>query len=175
MAASYNFPLGISEHDPNFRRIRQIIEGFRGYENIDDLKAADRQVREQLARELERALGMADAARQHILRQSHLQVMPDFDVMAGHIGMAAVRLLRPTARLEACTIYRPEESRVRQLYDLDFRMLSASENAFNLMQEFQRMVREDMMLANIHKIDVSLSDIQDCMDKKEQSIYCMIG
>ena len=57
---------------------------------------------------------------------------------------------------------------------LDFRILSDANNVYNLMQEFQRMVQEDMMLGNIHKIGMSLDEIADSMEKKSQIIGCMI-
>jgi hypothetical protein len=176
MMASYNFPLGISRHDPNFGKIRQIIETFRGYETLEDLKAADEQVRKHLAQQLEKAAVEAIDARKKIAADMHLRVLPDFDVMTGRIRACRDRLRRRlSARIAACRAYHPESDPIRDAYRMDFMVLSAAENVFNLMQEFARLTREDVMLANVHKIDLSLSDIAECMEKRASTIDCMLG
>jgi hypothetical protein len=42
------------------------------------------------------------------------------------------------------------------------------------MQEFVRITQEDLMIANIHKIDLSLRDIKECMEKRGRTIDCML-
>lgn len=175
MGHLYDFPIGVSVHDPNFRRIREMIAGFMGYETIEDLKAADNQVRENLAGQVKKTLDMADNARKILVDRMHLQVLPDFDSLISHMREAYERLLHPeNERLAACTVYTPRKDAVVEMYSLDFRMLCSAENVFNLLQEFERIVQEDMILANIHKIDMSLGDILASMEKKAQVISCMI-
>jgi hypothetical protein len=173
--ASYNFPLGISRQDPSFSKILQIIKTFRGYETLEDLKAADEQVRTHLAGQLQKAADESAGARKTIEAGMHLQVLPGFDDMVRHIHACKDRLRsRLSGKIAACRAYRPEPDPIREAYMLDFRVLSAAENVFNLMQEFARLTREDLMLANIHKIDVSLREIAESMDKRESSIDCML-
>jgi hypothetical protein len=175
MAPSYNFPLGISRHDPNFSKILQIIEAFRGYETIQDLKAADDQVRKHLAQQLQKAAEESVDARKNIEAGMHLQVLPDFDDMVRHIQMDREMLQDPMKdRIEACKAYRPEADPIREAYMLDYKILSGAENVYNLMQEFVRLVQEDMMIANIHKIDLSLRDIAMSMVKRGKTIDCML-
>ena len=173
--ASFNFPLGVSQNDPNFHRIRQIIAGFRGYETLGDLKAADDQVRNQIAAQLDKAAGEAAGARKAIEAGMHLLVLPDFDRMVEHIHASRDRLQdRYRSRILACHAYQPQRELIRQIYELDFRILTDAENVYNLMQEFVRMAREDMMLSNIYKIDVSLREIAAALEKKGEVIGCMI-
>jgi len=175
MAPSYNFPLGISRHDPNFSKILQIIKTFRGYETLEDLKAADEQVRKFLAQQLEKAAEESVDARTAIESGMHLRVLPDFDDMVRHIHACEERLrCRLSGRIAACKAYQPEPDPIRTAYMLDFRLLSDAENVYNLMQEFARIDREDLMLANVHKIDVSLREIAESMEKRESSIDCML-
>jgi hypothetical protein len=175
MAQLYDFPLGVSKHDPNFEKILQIIEGFRGYETLESLKKADDQVRKQLAAHLKNAMGETKEARERLATGMHLQVLTDFDRMADHIRADYERMLHPeTEKLATCHLYRPVKDLVSELYAIDFKMLSNAGNVYNLMQEFQRMAREDMMLANTHKIDMSLEEIAGCLEKKGQIIGCMV-
>ncbi|MGA9141771.1 MAG: hypothetical protein WBZ29_16215 [Methanocella sp.] len=175
MAQLYDFPLGVSEHDPNFEKIQQMIADFRGYETLESLKAADDQVRRQLAEQLNKALGDAKKVRERLSTGMHLQVLPDFDRIVDHLRADYEKMSRPeTEKLAACHLYRPVKDLVGELYAIDFKILNDANNVYNLMQEFQRMVREDMMLANIHKIDMSLEEIAGCLEKKGQIIGCMI-
>jgi hypothetical protein len=174
--ASYNFPLGISRQDPNFSKILQIIKTFQGYETLEDLKAADEQVRMHLAQQLGKAVDESAEARRKLDSGMHLRVLPDFDDMVKQIGTCQDILQgRLKGKIAACKAYRPEADPIREAYMLDFKLLSDAENIYNLMQEFTRMIREDMMLANIHKIDLSLRDIAESMEKRESTIDCMLG
>ena len=171
----YNFPLGVSHYDPNFKKITEIIAGFRGYETLEDLKAADGQVRRQLAWQLDKAIGEADDARRAIAGGTHLRTLPDFDAMVGRIRSARESLAGgQREKIAACLVYRPERNAIGEIYGLDFRMLRDVENVYNLMQEFARISQENQILANNHKIDVSLREIVASMDKREQIIGCMI-
>ena len=173
--ASFNFPLGISRQDPHFEKILRIIETVRGYETLEDLKAADEQVREQLARQLLKAADESAGARKVIEAGTHLRVLPDFDAMAGHIRADLDRLAGPGKRkIAACQAYEPAAEPIRDLYMLDYKILTGAENVYNLMQEFVRLAREDLMISNVHKIDLSLRDIAGCMEKREKTIDCML-
>jgi len=175
MAQLYDFPLGVSKKDPNFGKILQMIEGFRGYETLESLKAADDQVRKKLALQFQSALDEATGARKKLEDDTHLRILPDFDRMTGRIrSVREIFADQYRSKIVACHRYRPEIDLVGELYSLDFGILSCTENVYNLMQEFQRMTWEDMMLSNIHKIDVSLDQIVDSMEKKSQIIGCMI-
>ncbi|OPY29459.1 MAG: hypothetical protein A4E28_00866 [Methanocella sp. PtaU1.Bin125] len=175
MAELYDFPLGVSKHDPNFKKILQMIASFRGYETLESLKVADDQVRKMLARQLQTTLGEATVARKKLEGDMHLRILPDFDRMIERIrAVGGMFDDFNRSRIIACRRYRPELDLVGELYSLDFSILSATENVYNLMQEFQRMTEEDLMLVNIHKIDVSLDQIVDGMEKKAHIIGCMI-
>ncbi|HEY3273800.1 MAG TPA: hypothetical protein VGJ92_08565 [Methanocella sp.] len=175
LMASYNFPLGISRKDPNFSKILQIIKTFRGYETLEGLKAADEQVRMHLAQQLRKAAEESTEARKKLESDMHLRLLPDFDAMVRQIHSCKDRLQdRLQGKIAACKAYRPEADPIREAYNLDFKVLSDAENVFNLMQEFARMAREDMMLTNIHKIDLSLGDIAESMEKRESTIDCML-
>ncbi len=175
MAQLYDFPLGVSKHDPNFGKILQMIEGFRGYETLESLKTADDQVRKKLAAQLQSALEEATVARKKLEAGTHLSILQEFERMTGR--MRSVREMfadNYQNRIATCKRYMPELDLVGELYSLDFNILSDANNVYNLIQEFQRMVREDMMLANVHKIGMSLDEIADSMEKKSQIIGCMI-
>ena len=174
--ASYNFPLGVSRQDPNFSKILQIIKTFRGYETLEDLKAADGQVRMHLAEQLRKATDESAGVRRKLESGMHLRVLPDFDDMVRRIDACQGWLEdRLKGKIAACRAYRPDADPIRDAYMLDFKVLSAAENVYNLMQEFVRMAREDMMLTNIHKINLSLQDIADCMEKRAETIDCMLS
>lgn len=174
--ASYNFPLGVSRHDPNFVKILQIIKAFRGYETLEDLKAADGQVRTYLAQQLQKAADESADVRRKLEQGMHLQVLPDFDGMVRQIRACRDRLQgRLRVKIAECQYYRPEADPIREAYMLDYKVLTDAENVYNLMQEFARMDREDMMLANIHKINLSLRDIAENMEKRARTIDCMLG
>ncbi len=175
MMASFNFPLGISRHDPNFQKILRIIESFRGYESLEDLKAADEQVRKYLAEQLQKAADESTGVRKMIESGMHLRVLPDFDNMAKHI-QADRDMFQDYMRkkIMACQAYRPETDPIRELYMLDYKILSCAENVYNLMQEFVRIVQENLMLSNIQKIERSLHDIAESMEKRGKTIDCML-
>jgi hypothetical protein len=176
MAQSYNFPLGITRHDPNFVKILQIIESYRGYETLTDLKVADEQVRKHLGQQLQKAAGESIGAREKIELGMHLRILPDFDDMVKLIHKDREEFKDYLQeKIAACHVYRPEADPVRELYMLDYTVLSGVENVYNLMQEFARIKEEDLMITNIHKINVSLHDIADSMKKRGQIIGCMIG
>jgi hypothetical protein len=170
MVQSYNFPLGVTRHDPNFEKILQIIDSFRGYETLEDLKASD-----ELVRQLRKAADESVGARRKIDADMYLRALPDFDSMVKHIH-ADTDILRDhlKKKIEACQVYRPKEDYIRELYIMDFKMLSDAENVYNLMQEFARIAREDLAISNIHKIDLSLGEIGENMEKRGKTIGCMI-
>jgi hypothetical protein len=175
MAQLYDFPLGVSKQDPSFGKILQMIEDFRGYETLESLKAADDQVKNKLAEQLQSAVDEAAVARKSLEAGTHLSILPEFDRMTEH--MRTVREMftdHYRSKIAACHRYQPDRELVGELYSLDVRILTDANNVYNLMQEFQRMVREDMMLANVHKIGMSLDEIADSMEKKSQIIGCMI-
>jgi hypothetical protein len=175
MTQSYNFPLGVSKKDPNFEKILRIINGFRGYETLEDLKAADVQVRKFLAQQLEMAAGESVDVRKTIESGMHLRVLPDFDHMVRMIQADRDGLQDLFKdKISTCQVYRPAIDLVRDLYLLDFKILSGAENVYNLMQEFIRLAREDLMISNIHKINISLREIAECMEKRLETIECMI-
>ena len=105
----------------------------------------------------------------------HLRVLPDFDDMVRHIHMDREMLQdHMKDRIAACKAYRPEADPIREVYMLDYKILSGAENVYNLIQEFVRIVREEMMIENIHKIDLSLRDIAESMEKRGKTIDCML-
>ena len=175
MATMYNFPTGMSHKDPAFRRIEKIIEGFRGYETVDDLKTADNQVRSQLARQMKKTRIEADEARRILEKRLLLSVILDFSEMISLIEKALIRLARPPGQITAeCRKYTPEEDTIGKIYNLDFQILSDAENAYNLMQEFQRMEQEDLIRTNILKITMATRDILARLDEKDRLINCML-
>ncbi len=171
----YNFPVGTSRKDPAFGRILKIIEGFRGYDNLEDLKEADAQVRDRLALQIGKTREEADRAQAMLEAKMRLSDMLDFSDMISHLDRALIRLARPpNPRIAACRVYTPEEDTIGKLYILDYQMLSDAENAYNLMQEFQRMTQEDLIYSNILKITMAARDIVPKLDEKDRLINCMI-
>jgi hypothetical protein len=171
----YNFPTGMSHKDPAFRRIEKIIEGFRGYETVDDLKAADGQVRSELARQMKKTRNEADEARKILEKKLLLSVLLDFSEMITLLEKALIKLARPPNQIiNECRKYTPEEDTIGKIYSLDFQILSDAENAYNLMQEFQRMEQEDLIRSNILKITMATRDILARLDEKDRLINCML-
>ncbi|HMK46378.1 MAG TPA: hypothetical protein VK436_07095 [Methanocella sp.] len=177
MVPSYNFPIGTSRKDPAFSRIVRIINGFRGYDSLDDLKAADAQVRETLARLMSKTRTEMDQAIKLIDRGDHPAVLPEFHDMITHVNKAIYRLSRPTIqKITTCKVYTPMEDAVGKIYNLDFQMLSDAESISRLMREFQRIDHEeDSIRSNIIKITMAARDIPLCLDEKEELIACMIS
>lgn len=171
----YNFPVGTSRKDPAFGRIVKIIEGFRGYDSIDDLKAADTLVRDQLAARMRKTREEADRAQNLLENKMRLSNALEFSDMITDIDRALARLSRPpNPKISECAVYTPEEDVIGQLIRLDFHMLSDAENTYNLMQEFQRMDQEDLIRSNILKITMAARDISASLDEKDRLINCMI-
>jgi hypothetical protein len=176
MAPQYDFPLGTSQKDPNFRRIRRIITDFRGYDTIEDLRAADEQVRAMLAEQLRKTINGMAGVRELLSDRMRLSVMPDFDDMAQQMRKTLERLEgRQSPRVVECRVYTPWRDAIGEVYRLDFQMLTDAENIFNLMQEFQRLLQEDLIRGNIVKIAMAAREISAGMDKKEKQYACMMG
>lgn len=171
----YNFPVGTSRKDPAFGRILKIIEGFRGYDSLDDLKAADSQVRDRLAEQMKKTREDANRAQAILEAKMRLSDMLDFTDMISYMDRALIRLSQPpNPKIAACRTYTPEEDTVGKLYMLDFQLLSDAENIYNLMQEFQRMTQQDLIYSNILKITMAARDIVPRLDEKDRLINCMI-
>ncbi|WP_424358116.1 hypothetical protein [Methanocella sp. MCL-LM] len=171
----YNFPVGTSRKDPAFGRIVKIIEGFRGYDSIDDLKAADSMVRDRLAAQVRKTREEAERAQSLLEKKMRLSNALEFSDMITNMERALARLSRPPSpRIAACAVYTPEEDLIGKLIRLDFQMLSDAENTYNLMQEFQRMDQEDLIRSNILKITMAARDIAASLDEKDRLINCMI-
>ncbi|CAJ36054.1 hypothetical protein [Methanocella arvoryzae] len=171
----YNFPVGTSRKDPSFSRILRIIEGFRGYDSIDDLKAADSQVRERLAEQLKKTREEADRARSSLESRMRLSNALEFTDMLSSIEKARIRLSQPPSpKIAACKAYTPQEDIVGKIIRLDFQMLGDAENVYNLMQEFQRMDQDHLIRSNILKIIMAARDITASLDEKDRLVNCMI-
>lgn len=171
----YNFPAGTSRKDPAFSRIVKIIEGFRGYDNLDDLREADRQVRDRLAAQVAKTRIEADKARNLLESKLRLSIALDFSDMISAIDRALIRLaMPPNPKIAACRGYNPKDDLIGKIYRLDFQMLSDAENIYNLMQEFQRMNQEDLIRSNLLKITMAAKDITASLEEKDRLISCMI-
>jgi hypothetical protein len=176
MAPQYDFPPGTSQKDPDFGMIRRIITDFRGYDTIEDLRAADEQVRARLAEQLRKTINGMAGVRELLSDRMRLSVMPDFDDMAQQMRKTLERLDRPQSPLVVrCKEYITKQDVIGEIYRLDFQMLTDAENIFNLMQEFQRLLQEDLIRGNIVKIAMAAREISAGMDKKEEQYACMMG
>lgn len=176
MTPGYNFPAGTSRKDPVFSQIDQMISGYRGYESIDDMWYADRQIRDRLADQLDRMVRDAESSRRSLEKMTRLSVIMDFDDMVRNIMNARREMeSRTNPRVISCQSYTPSEEAISKIHALDFKMLSDAENSYNLMQEFGRIGSEDLIRSNMIKITMSVKEIVQNLKEKDGIINCMIS
>lgn len=172
---SYNFPVGTSYKDETFKKIDQIIPGYRGYNTIEDIKAVDEQIKAQLLKELNKLVEDIEPLRAHLERNMHLSIIPDFNSMLNNLKSTIKKIETGKSDYTSkCQVYIPEKEALEEIYRIDYTLLNDAENVFNLSQELYRISQEDMILTNIHKMDMSLANISENYDRRSRAIFCMV-
>ena len=106
------------------KKIQLAIPGFRGYRKREDLRIADRLLREQLADRLGVAASGAEACREKLTDAQELDVLEKVRKLVNEANSASARVLHAEQGYTGVSPdYRIEESQLNQMYEWDLALL----------------------------------------------------
>jgi len=110
------------------KRLQLLVPGFRGYRQMEDIRAADSQLRIQVANQVDRLLASLQDTRATMSRMNQYQgltdlatVLSDLQVLAGQIRHAEQGYSGISANI------RFQQSRLDQLYEYDYGFVQAAD------------------------------------------------
>jgi hypothetical protein len=106
------------------KQLEMAIPGFRGYRKREDLRIADRLLREQMAKRLKDAGSGLEAARRAMSRRQMLEVLEDVGRLMGITNSTEARVRHAEQGYTGVSPdYRIEESELNQMYEWDLSLL----------------------------------------------------
>lgn len=110
------------------KRLQLMVPGFRGYRQMEDIRAADSQLRIQVANQVDRVLASLQDTRATMSRMNQYAgltdlatILSDLQVLAGRIRHAEQGYSGISANI------RFQQSRLDQLYEYDYGFVQASD------------------------------------------------
>jgi hypothetical protein len=110
------------------KRLQLMVPGFRGYRQMEDIRAADSQLRIQVANQVDRVLASLQTTRQTMSQMNQYSgmtdlapVLSDLQVLAGRIRHAEQGYSGISANI------RFQQSRLDQLYEYDYGFVEAAD------------------------------------------------
>ena len=105
------------------KMIQLAIPGYRGYRKKEDLRIADRLLREELANRFSIVITSLEGARKNIIKKNELKLIEDAGELVTRAGTSKERLLHAEQGYTGVSPdYRIQEPQLNQMYDwtLDF-------------------------------------------------------
>ena len=107
------------------KKIELAIPGFRGYRKREDLRIADRLLREQLALKLKNAGTELEGARRAMSRRQMIDFMEDIGRLIGLTNAAEARVRHAEQGYTGVSPdYRIEEAELNRMYEWDLHLLA---------------------------------------------------
>ena len=110
------------------KNIQLVIPGYRGYRKKEDLRIADRLLREELANRFSSVITDLEGARKTIIKKNELRLIEDAGSLVTRAGAAKERLLHAEQGYTGISPdYRIQEPQLNQMYEWDLGLLDLIE------------------------------------------------
>jgi hypothetical protein len=156
------------------KKIELAIPGFRGYRKREDLRIADRLLREQLALRLKNASSALEGARRAISRRQLVEYMEDLGRLVSLTGAAEARVRHAEQGYTGVSPdYRIEEAELNQMYEWDLHLLARLDEMCNGSERLLAAAEgsdQRELSKQLKACDAALLDFNQVFDKRRESI-----
>lgn len=156
------------------KQIEMIIPGFRGYRIREDLRIADRLLREQMAKRLKDAATGLEAARRAMSRRQMLESLEEIGRLIGLTNQTESRVRHAEQGYTGVSPdYRIEETELNQMYEWDLSMLKWLDEMRNGAERLLAAAESSDMreLANqLRQFDAAIKNFGQTWDKRRERI-----
>ena len=168
-------PAGTVCRDYHFKKISDVIPGFRGYSTLDDMKAADSQIRDQVLKELKRLLDIAVPVKDHIQGLMFLSLMADYEAVITGIkaAISEVEAAYPGYG-RICDTYKPLKDSLEEIYRVDYTLLNELENAGKMLHGARIIRQEHILKGDLYKVKSSVEEFSRLYALRNNTILCLI-
>ena len=120
------------------KKIELAIPGFRGYRKREDLRIADRLLREELANGLGHAARAAEEARNTLAKRKELDILEDMATLVSRINTSVARIRHAEQGYTGVSPdYRIEEHELNKMYEWDLGLLENIESLKTISSDLQ--------------------------------------
>lgn len=156
------------------KNIQLIIPGYRGYRIKEDLRIADRLLREELANRFSVAQNGFEGARKAIAKRNAIDLIEDAGELVSRTHAATEKLKHAEQGYTGISPdYRIQEPQLNQMYEWDLRLLSLIEGlmkiANNLKDTARTMPESDIALELTNALQ-AIEDYETVFDRRREAI-----
>ena len=144
------------------KMIQLAIPGYRGYRKKEDLRIADRLLREELANRFSVVITALEGARKNILKKNELKLIEDAGGLVTRAGTCKERLLHAEQGYTGISPdYRIQEPQLNQMYDWDLGLLNHIEGLQSLANSPRDMTATGTESDISAKIDMAMTEFEN--------------
>jgi hypothetical protein len=155
------------------KKIELAIPGFRGYRKREDLRIADRLLREELANGLGQAATAVEEARNALAKRKELDVLEDMAKLVSRINTSVSRIRHAEQGYTGISPdYRILEPELNRMYEWDLGLLDDIENLMGISSRLQAdasTMSAGDIAAEIDKGLASLADFDKLYDSRREA------
>jgi hypothetical protein len=160
------------------KNIQLAIPGYRGYRKKEDLRIADRLLREELANRFSGIITAIEGARKSIIKKNELDLMEDVGDLVTRANTCRERLLHAEQGYTGISPdYRIQEPQLNQMYEWDLSLLDLInnlQNTANLLRERTNSGTADEMANELQKALAAIEDYEGIFDRRREFLAGLV-
>lgn len=160
------------------KMIQLAIPGYRGYRKKEDLRIADRLLREELANRFSGVITSLEGARKAIIRKNELRLIEDAGNLVTRAGTCKERLLHSEQGYTGISPdYRIQEPQLNQMYEWDMSLLDLIgnlQNTANLLRERINSGTEAEMSAELENALAAIENYEGIFDRRREFLAGLV-
>lgn len=160
------------------KMVQLAIPGYRGYRKKEDLRIADRLLREELANRFSLVETALEGARNTIIKKNELRLIEDAGKLVIRASTCKERLLHAEQGYTGISPdYRIQEPQLNQMYEWDLGLLNLIEdlqNTANLLRERVSSGTEAEMGAELEKALLAIENYEKIFDLRREFLAGLV-
>ncbi len=160
------------------KMVQLAIPGYRGYRKKEDLRIADRLLREELANRFSVVETALEGARKTIIKKNELRLIEDAGELVTRAGTCKERLLHAEQGYTGISPdYRIQEPQLNQMYEWDLGLLDLIEdlqNTANLLREKASSVTEADMTVELERALLAIENYEKIFDLRREYLAGLV-
>ena len=156
------------------KMIQLAIPGYRGYRKKEDLRIADRLLREELANRFSVVVTALEGARKSIIKKNELKLIEDAGELVTRAGTSKERLLHAEQGYTGISPdYRIQEPQLNQMYEWDLGLLNLIEDLqknADALREKASSGTEAEMAAELERALLAIENYERIFDQRRESL-----
>lgn len=152
----------VQEDRSLIKMIQLAIPGYRGYRKKEDLRIADRLLREELANRFSVVITSLEGARKNIIKKNELKLIEGAGELVTRAGTCKERLLHAEQGYTGISPdYRIQEPQLNQMYDWDLGLLNHIESLHGIASGLRDMTATGTESDMAGKIDMAMTEFEN--------------